>query len=129
MSRQGAQPSDANLRAIAECSLPPTYMEIHAFLGLMGHYQQFIKAFTQIAQPLNEHLAREGASRKPEQVLLSEGALEAFQALKQACMRTPILAFTDYSRDSYSKQMLLKRDWEWYSPRTNRWTISPSCLW
>ena len=38
--------------------------------------------FAQIAQPLNEHLAGEGASRKSEWVLLSEDALEAFQALK-----------------------------------------------
>ena len=37
-----------------------------------------------IAQPLNEHLAGEGGSRESEQVLLSEDALEAFQALKQA---------------------------------------------
>ena len=31
---------------------------------------------------MNEHLAGEGASRKSEWVLLSEDALEAFQALK-----------------------------------------------
>ena len=80
-------------------------MEIHAFFGLVGHYRQFIKGFTQIAQPLNEHLAGEGASRKSEWVSLSENALEAFQALKQACMSTPILAFTDYT-----KTFLLKTD-------------------
>ena len=56
-------------------------------------------------QPLNEHLAREGASRNLEWVLLSKDALEAFQALKQACMSTPILAFTDYTKD-----FLLKMD-------------------
>ena len=74
-------------------------MEICTFLGLIGHYLQFIKGFTQIAQPINEHLAREGASRMLEWVLLSEGVLEAFQALKQACMSAPILAFTDYTKD------------------------------
>ena len=82
MSKQGVWPSNANLKAIAECALLGTYMEIHAFLGLIGHYRQFIKGFAWIAQPLNEHLAREGASRKLHQVLLSEDALEAFQALK-----------------------------------------------
>ena len=74
-------------------------MEIRAFLGLAGHYRQFRKGFTWIAQPLNEHLAGEGASRKSEQVSLSEDALEAFQALKQACMSSPILAFADYTKD------------------------------
>ena len=57
-------------------------MEICAFLGLIGLYRQFIKGFTWITQPLNEYLAGEGASRKSEQVSLSEDALEAFQALK-----------------------------------------------
>ena len=71
----------------------------------MGHYQWFIKGFARIAQPLNEHLAWQEASRKTEWVSLSEDALEAIQALKQACMSTPILAFADYIRD-----FLLKTD-------------------
>ena len=57
----------------------------------------FIKGFAWIAQPLNEHLTREGASRKSEWVSPSEDALKAFWALKQACMSTPILAFADYT--------------------------------
>ena len=89
VSKQGVWPSDANLKAIAECAPPWTYTEIHAFLGLIGHYRWFIKGFAQIAQLLNEHLAGEGASRKSQQVLLSEDALGAFQALKQACMSSP----------------------------------------
>ena len=71
----------------------------------MGHYQQFIKGLVQIAKPLNEHLAGKGTSRKSEQVLLSEDALGAFQALKQACMSAPILTFADYT-----KEFLLKTD-------------------
>ena len=105
VSKQGVQPSDANLKAITEFVLPQTYTEICAFLGLVGHYRQFIKGFALITQPLNEHLAGEGASRKLEQVLLSEDALETFQALKQACMSTPILAFAGYTKD-----FLLKTD-------------------
>ena len=82
-----------------------TYTKIQVFLGLMGHYRWFIKGFVQIAQPLNEHLAREGASRKSEWVLLSKNALEAFQVLKQACMNSPVLDLADYTKD-----LLLKMD-------------------
>ena len=53
----------------------------------------------QTAQPLNEHLAGEGASRKSEWVSLSKEALEAFWALKQACMNSPVLAFANYTKD------------------------------
>ena len=66
VSKQGVQPSDPNLKAIAEYALLQTYTEIRAFLGLIGHYRQFIKGFAQISQPLNKHLAGEGASRKLE---------------------------------------------------------------
>ena len=58
-----------------------------------------------MAQPLNEHLAREGASRKLEWVSLSKNALKAFQLLKQACMSCPVLAFANYTKD-----FLLKMD-------------------
>ena len=78
--------------------LPQTYTEVCAFHGLVGHYTRFIKGFGCIAQPLSKHLAREGASRKSVQVSLSEDALKAFEALKQACMTVPILAFTDYTK-------------------------------
>ena len=50
------------MRAVAKYAPPQTYTEIRAFLGLVGHYRYFIKGFAQIAQPLNEHLAGEGAS-------------------------------------------------------------------
>ena len=66
VSKAGIRPSNLNVKAIAEYAPLQTYPDIRAFLGLMGHYRHFIKCFTQITQPLNEHLAGEGASRKSE---------------------------------------------------------------
>ena len=97
VSKDGLQPSNSNLMAIAECALPQTYTEVHAFLGLAGHYKRFIKGFACIAQPLNDHLTG-GASRKSEHVLLSEDVLKAFEGLKQVCMTAPVLAFADYTK-------------------------------
>ena len=82
VSKRGVQPSNLNLRAIAECALPQTYTEIWAFLGLVGHYRQFIKGFAHITQLLNGLFSGEGASRKLEWVLLPEDAMRAFDALK-----------------------------------------------
>ena len=53
VSKEGVQPSNANMRAIAKYAPPQTYTEIRAFLGPVGHYRHFIKGFAQIAQPLN----------------------------------------------------------------------------
>ena len=99
VSKADIRPSDTNVKAIAEYASPKTYTEIRAFLGLVGHYRCFIKGFAQITQPLNEHLAGEGASRKLERVSLSKEALKAFELLKQACMDSPVLAFADYTKD------------------------------
>ena len=58
-----------------------------------------------IAQLLNELLSGEEASRKSQWVLLPEDTLRAFNTLKQACMSTPVLAFTNYT-----KEFLLESD-------------------
>ena len=105
VSKEGVQPSNSNLKAIAECAPPQTYMEVQTFLGLEDHYRQFIKGFAHIAQLLNRLLSGEGASRKLEWVLLLEDALRAFDALKHVCMSTPVLAFADYN-----KEFLLETD-------------------
>ena len=81
VSKKGVQPSNLNLKAIAECATPQTYKEVHAYLVLVGHYWQFIKAFVHITQLLNEHLKGEGASRKSEWVSLLEDALKALPSL------------------------------------------------
>ena len=74
-------------------------MEVKAFLGLVGHYWQFIKGFAHITQLLNGILSGEGASRKSEWVLQLEDALKAFDALKQVCMSASVLAFADYTKE------------------------------
>ena len=93
------QPSNSNLRAITKCAPPQTYMEIQAFLSLVGHCWWFIKGFACITQPLNRLLSGQGTSRKLEKVSLTEDTLRAFDALKQACMSAPVLAFTDYTKE------------------------------
>ena len=105
VSKEGVQPSHSNFKAIAKCAPPQTSTEIQAFLSLMSHYQQFIKGFTCIIQPLNGLLSGEGTSRKSEKVSLLEDALKAFDALKHACMSIPVLAFADYT-----KEFLLETD-------------------
>ena len=62
----------------------------------------------------------EGASRKSGWMSLLDDALGAFHTLKQACMSAPALAFADYTKSSYSKQMLPRMDWEQYFPKSRK---------
>ena len=128
VSKERVQPSNLTLKAIAECTLPQTYKEACAFPGLVGHYRRFMNGFTHIAQPLNDHLTGEGASRKSEWVSLSEDALKAFEALKQVCIKAPVLAFADYtktflletdaSKDRLRAVLSQKQVDGWYHPFT-----------
>ena len=52
-----------------------------------------------------QYLTGEGVSRKSEQVSLTEGAMKAFEVLKQTCMMAPVLAFAHYT-----KQFLLETE-------------------
>ena len=65
----------------------------------MGHYWWFIKGFAHITQLLNGILSGEGASRKLEWVSLPKDTFRAFDALKQACMSAPVLAFAHYTKE------------------------------
>ena len=96
----------------------------------MGHYRHFIKGFAQIAQPLNEHLAGVGASQESERVSLSKGALKAFEVLKQTCMQSPVLAFTDYTKDFLLETDASKdRLGAVLSQKQEDSVVSPSSLW
>ena len=82
------------------------------------------------SQPLNEYLAGEGASKKSEWVSLTEDAMKAFEALKQACMTAPVLVFADCT-----KPFLLETDASKdglgvvLSQKQGRQVVPPHCLW
>ena len=64
----------------------------------MGHYRYFIKGFALVAQPSGEHLSGEGAHKKIKQVKLMAEAKDAFETLKRACLKAPVLGFADFDK-------------------------------
>ena len=96
VSKEWVRPSKENLKVVGEFALTQTYTEILAFLGLVGHYQWVIKGFAHNAQALHEHLSVEGASKKRKWVTLTEVAKDAFEMLKKACFKAPVLAFVNF---------------------------------
>ena len=98
VSNEGIWPSKENLKVVAEFALSQTYTETWAFLSLVGHYQQFIKRFAHVAQPLHEHLSGEGASKKSEWATLMSDMQIAFEMLKSTCLEDPMLAFADFDK-------------------------------
>ena len=79
VSAEGIRPSKAGLKAVAEFPEPTNYTHIRAFLGLVGHYHQFIKGFSKIAWPLYAYLEGDGATKKKEACSLSLKDKEVFK--------------------------------------------------
>ena len=129
VSKDGVQPSNSNLKTFAECAPSHTYTEVHAFLGLVGHYRRFIKGFTCIAQPLNDHLTEEGASRESENVLLS-GCPEGFWDVEAGMYDSPCASLHWLYQAISARDGCIKRETQGSAvPETGGQMISPSHLW
>ena len=98
VSQKGVCPSKKNLESIAQCLPLDPYTKVKSFVGLIGHYQCFIKGFAKIAAALYDLTSGDNKDKKSEHVDLSPEAQEAFDRLKAACLQAPILAFPDFNK-------------------------------
>ena len=92
-------PSRDNFKAIAKYPELTTYTTIKGFIGLVGHYQRFIKDFARIADPLHEYAHGDTMKKKKESVVLNEAKRTAFHQLKKAVMGAPVLAYPDPNKE------------------------------
>ena len=95
VSWRGILPSRENVRAVQEFPMPKTYMQVHAFCRLVGHYRRFIKGFANIAHPLYDMLGKEV---KMGLVDLPPEAQEAVGILKEKVQSAPVLVFPDFDK-------------------------------
>ena len=95
ISQRGILPSWENVWAVQEFPMPKTYMQVHAFCGLAGHYRRFIKGFANIACPLYNILGKEV---KMGLVDLPLKAREAVGILKGKVQSMPVLVFPDFDK-------------------------------
>ena len=75
-----------------EFPMPETYMQVHAFCRLTGHYRRFIKGFANIACCLYDVLEKEGPVDLPPE------AREAVNILKRKVQSAPVLVFPDFDK-------------------------------
>ena len=87
VSKDGIKPSKKNVTSIIACSSPETYTDIQSFTGVVGHYRHFIKGFAHIVAPLYDLISGVNKDKKSESMELSPEALEAFNILKEKCVK------------------------------------------
>lgn len=86
LSAQGIQMDASKVQAVQEWPTPTSVKEVQSFLGFANFYRRFIKGYSRIATPLTE------LTKKDKGFQWNEAAGKAFQELKDAFAKEPILA-------------------------------------
>ena len=94
-----------------------------------GPLQEVHQRICMYCTALSEYFTGEGASMKLEWVFLTKDAMEAFKALRQACMTAPILVFADYTNLSCWRLMHPRMDGGGVVTEPGRWVVPPHYLW
>ena len=93
--------------------MPETYMRVHAFCGLVGHYQRFIKGIANLACPLYGVLGKEV---KMGLVDLPPEAWEAINIWKRKVQLMPFLLKMDVSKEGLGAVLSQKQSDGCYHP-------------
>ena len=72
--------------------------DIRSFLGFTNQYRKFIPKYAHVAGPLNELILGDNSKKKKKEVQWTPECQEAFEALKEYCCTTPVLAYADYKK-------------------------------
>ena len=88
------KPHPDKVKAMGEAPRPVTKKQVRSFLGLVGFYRKFIPNFSCIALPLTD-LTKKG---QPSTVVWENAQENAFQSLRCALVRFPILKLPDFTK-------------------------------
>ncbi|GMQ12089.1 hypothetical protein CsSME_00054546 [Camellia sinensis var. sinensis] len=80
------------VRAIKEWEPPTKVTELRSFLGLVNYYRRFIMGYSAIAAPLTDML------KKGQTWVWTEKCQDAFDKLKEAITKEPVLALPDCAK-------------------------------
>ena len=91
ISKRGIEVDKAKVELISKLPPPTSVRQIRSFLSHAGFYRHFIKDFSKISHPLCNLLA------KDTPFVFDEACLEAFQTLRDALTKAPIMQPSDWS--------------------------------
>ena len=90
---QGLKPNPKQVKAVVEFPVPESVTNVRQFLGLTSYYRRFIAQFAKVAAPLHALTCKDAVFRWTTE------CQEAFEALKAAITRSPVLAYPNFDVD------------------------------
>ena len=88
------RPDPKKLAAVEGYPVPKTKKQVRGFLGLTGYYRKFIGNYSTLAMPLSD-LTRKAL---PDKVCWSSECESAFNTLKKALCKSPVLCNPDFDK-------------------------------
>ena len=92
ISKHGVRTNPDKTKAVSTFPVPKTPKDVRSFLGMCNYYRKFVKDYANLASPLNNLL------RKETKFSWTDECQQAFDALKQSLLTSPILAYPDLSK-------------------------------
>lgn len=86
-----------NVQAILDQPQPQTLAELERFIGLSGHYRQYLEAHSRVLAPVQELKTKTIKSGK-KKLEWSPGATAAFHRIKELVAKDPMLVFPDHTK-------------------------------
>ena len=100
VSGKGIRPDLRLVEAIEHFPIPTSVEHVRRFLGLAGYYRMYVEDFATIAEPLTKLL------RKKTEYIWGEEQQQAFNTLRQALMKGPVLR-----HPNFELPFRIKTDW------------------
>ena len=94
ISSSGVRLDPSKVDQVRNWDLPTTAYEVRSFLGLCQAYSSHIKDFARLAAPMTDLL--KGVKTRRQRVELTEDAVRAFSALKDAVTAAPCLILASW---------------------------------
>ncbi|XP_077344305.1 uncharacterized protein LOC143988526 [Lithobates pipiens] len=88
------KPETGKVDAILAWPTPQTKKQVMSFLGTAGYYRKFVCNYSSLAKPLTDLTKK----KLPKVVSWTPECEQAFQALKEALARAPVLQAPDFTR-------------------------------
>ena len=130
VSKEGVWPINLNLKVITKYTLPQTYTEVPAFLGLVGHYRRFIKGFFMYCTATQWSLNWGRTQQEIQACITFRGCPKGFGSTETG-MYGSLCVGLHWLYKIISARDRCVQGWARGSvvPETGRQMTSPSCLW